>query len=326
MRAELWFKHDLRARTDPKMSYFLSLQGAQGYGVWWMLLEILHYQNDHTINLHTEGAGVAAQCGIDLVTFNSIINSLVVTGLLVQEEDVVYQATLKQSQAESSRAKQNQAEQKVLAGRLGGLKSVQAKREKKNQKDEQIQEDFKQNQAPASNSLDKKRIEENILIDKSINKRSRSQTEKLNFNEITFPPELNTPEAQEALRTWLVYKHTEHGDRYKSDQTVQALLAEWAPKGPEAFIAAVNFSMANRYKGLFSPKKEGQQTTQFRAHTAARTVEKNIEYTKQTEEFELDGPKDFTELLNIIEHSQEELRANEVHGRGLVSVPVRALK
>ena len=43
-----YFPHDCNARNDPKILALRSVFGAEGYGVYWMLIEILREQPDYT--------------------------------------------------------------------------------------------------------------------------------------------------------------------------------------------------------------------------------------------------------------------------------------
>ncbi len=53
-----WFKHDFNARRDQKILTMRSVYGAEGYGWWWMLIEMmreagdyrLKYTGKHTLN------------------------------------------------------------------------------------------------------------------------------------------------------------------------------------------------------------------------------------------------------------------------------------
>lgn len=122
-RDECWLKHDSRSRLDPKMSAYLQSAGMLGYGVFWALLEVLHYQNDHEIDLETEKRGLAAQFGIVLEQFESVVKWSVDAGLLRLENGKLYQSKLKQEQANRSKTKQDIANARSEAGRKGGLKS-----------------------------------------------------------------------------------------------------------------------------------------------------------------------------------------------------------
>ena len=46
-----YFSHDYNARRDPKILALRSVYGAEGYGWWWMLLEILREQENYKLDI-----------------------------------------------------------------------------------------------------------------------------------------------------------------------------------------------------------------------------------------------------------------------------------
>jgi len=120
MRDELWIKHDARSRLDPKMAYFLKLEGMAGYGIFWSLIEILHYQNNHEIDLNIELVGIADQLKLEEIVLQNVVRSLVKSRLFKQDGPAVFQSRLKQDQAKRSNNKQNLAKTRSEAGRRGG--------------------------------------------------------------------------------------------------------------------------------------------------------------------------------------------------------------
>lgn len=61
----LYFSHDGNARRDPKMIALRSVYGAEGYGWWWILVEILREQNGYKIDISKKFAfaSLAAELG-----------------------------------------------------------------------------------------------------------------------------------------------------------------------------------------------------------------------------------------------------------------------
>lgn len=129
MRDELWIKHDVRSRVDPKMALFLKRHGMIGYGVFWALMEVLHYQNDHEIDIEADLPGLAAQFGVeDPIELHCIIEGMVECGLMLLDAGRhLFQARLKEEQSNRSKTKQK-------AGSLGGIKSGEIRREKARQR------------------------------------------------------------------------------------------------------------------------------------------------------------------------------------------------
>lgn len=46
-----WFSHDANARRDQKILEMRSVYGTEGYGWWWMLLELMREATDHKLKL-----------------------------------------------------------------------------------------------------------------------------------------------------------------------------------------------------------------------------------------------------------------------------------
>lgn len=46
-----YFSHDSNARQDPKVSAMLSVYGAEGYGYYWMIVEMLREEATHTLDI-----------------------------------------------------------------------------------------------------------------------------------------------------------------------------------------------------------------------------------------------------------------------------------
>ena len=46
-----YFSHDANARQDPKILEMISVYGIEGYGRYWILVEMLREQSDYTLSL-----------------------------------------------------------------------------------------------------------------------------------------------------------------------------------------------------------------------------------------------------------------------------------
>ncbi len=72
---------------------------------------------------------------------------------------------------------------------------------------------------------------------------------------LVFPEKLDNEPCRNAWNSWLEHKKS-RGERYKSVQSQQQKLKEWA-EAPDEFIAAINFSMGNNWAGIFA-KRDGK--------------------------------------------------------------------
>ena len=81
---------------------------------------------------------------------------------------------------------------------------------------------------------------------------------------LKFPPSLDTQEAHEAWTRWLVYKKT-IGKPYKSADSQEAQLRRQEKLGATRFIAAVEFSIAQNYQGIFEENQNGKPRGDIRS-------------------------------------------------------------
>ena len=49
MKESYYFQHDYEPTSDPKISALLAEYGAEGYGIYWRIVEMLHSNPDHKI-------------------------------------------------------------------------------------------------------------------------------------------------------------------------------------------------------------------------------------------------------------------------------------
>ena len=49
MKQNFYFKHDAPSATNPKLAKLLQKEGARGYGVYWLLIELLRLQTDFSL-------------------------------------------------------------------------------------------------------------------------------------------------------------------------------------------------------------------------------------------------------------------------------------
>ena len=51
MKKTYYFQHDFEAISDPKIQYLIAKFGAQGYGLWWRIVEMLHQDENNRLPL-----------------------------------------------------------------------------------------------------------------------------------------------------------------------------------------------------------------------------------------------------------------------------------
>ena len=62
MKQNFYFKHDAPSATNPTLAKLLQKEGARGYGVYWLLIELLRLQTDFSLPV-TETAGLVSRLG-----------------------------------------------------------------------------------------------------------------------------------------------------------------------------------------------------------------------------------------------------------------------
>lgn len=286
MRQEAWIKHDVQSRSDGKMVWFMGRTGCEGYGAFWGTVEVLKYQRDHTIPLTgPEFEGIAEQLMLTPERYREILDVAVLARLFESDGESLWQHRLLVDEAERSKTKQE-------AGRLGGVRSGEARRRRggatneaenlASTNPEQSQTDSEANEAePLSNEatkldrldkIDEKRIDNNILSEPA---GSRKQ---IRLDQVEFPPSLDTPEVRQFLFEWLEHKRVTRRP-YKNAQSVNRLLKHWVQFGPVAFGDAVDLSIRQNYQGLIDPnlqKAGAKSSTGF-----SRSFESNVARREQ---------------------------------------------
>lgn len=51
MKKTYYFQHDFEAISDPKIQYLIAKFGAEGYGLWWRIVEMLHQDENNRLPL-----------------------------------------------------------------------------------------------------------------------------------------------------------------------------------------------------------------------------------------------------------------------------------
>ncbi|NLX55655.1 MAG: hypothetical protein GXY58_11120 [Planctomycetaceae bacterium] len=87
-------------------------------------------------------------------------------------------------------------------------------------------------------------------------KRTKRAHAAIDWDAIEWPPELDTPECRMAWAEWVAYK-TERGEGYKSAMSGRKVLAAKRGWGAARFVAAIDWSIASNYAGIWEKKKDG---------------------------------------------------------------------
>jgi len=80
-----WFKHDYNARNDEKILELRSICGAEGYGIYWMIVESMADSTNGGINASLMG-GLSGGYGVLKPRLIEIITCCVDVGLLYEKD------------------------------------------------------------------------------------------------------------------------------------------------------------------------------------------------------------------------------------------------
>lgn len=82
--------------------------------------------------------------------------------------------------------------------------------------------------------------------------------------DVHLPASLDTPECREATDKWLRHKR-KMGRSYKDASSFEGQLKRWEGRSPADYIAAVDYSIAQNYQGLFSEGKSNDRSQRSKA-------------------------------------------------------------
>lgn len=117
-----YFQHDYNARNDQKILELRAEYGAEGYGIWWMLLETIAEQ-DEGVKRGALG-GLKLAFGVDKETLEGVINLCLELGLLYESNGYLRNTRMDEHKTLRDKFKE--------AGRKGGKKSKKSSSPKDN--------------------------------------------------------------------------------------------------------------------------------------------------------------------------------------------------
>lgn len=118
MNTNFYFPHDYSARNDIKILKLRARRGAQGYGVYWMLIEALHELKDPKISRDDLDA-LAPSFNVPYEELTNIVNDAINVGLFQEDGEFFYSQRI----YEHLKIRENVSKARAEAGRRGGLKS-----------------------------------------------------------------------------------------------------------------------------------------------------------------------------------------------------------
>lgn len=129
----IYFSHDVSAASDPKLKALLKFYNSTGYGLYWRIIEVLHAEKPHKLNIDSYiFAQIADELYLDVDFVKSFVRKCVHYELFTLKENFVWSERVlrnieQQSKVSARRAevgsKGGQARAAALAQKSGGTTS-----------------------------------------------------------------------------------------------------------------------------------------------------------------------------------------------------------
>lgn len=241
-----YFSHDINAANDYKIIRLRSKLGAEGYGIYWMLIELL-YQNNNALPFECDSIAYALQTQCDKI--ESVVRDF---GLFEIEDNVITCPSISRRLTEM-----NERSEKAK-------RSAEARWNKSEKANNQTDSIAKEEQCDRNANALQTHSEGNAIKENKINNIYNNNAQQKvvrvdkKFKVDDVINEHVTEELKEAVKTWIDYKK-EKGQSYKSlrsFKTMVARLKELSGGSGERAYAIVSQSIANNWAGLFALKNE----------------------------------------------------------------------
>jgi len=114
-----WFSHDSNARHDPKICALRSVYGSEGYGWFWIIIEILREQKDYKLSINNkygfDALAMQMQCSSNAVEefINACVNDFTDSegnGLFQTDQKYIWSDSLIERMKEMEEKKQQRIE------------------------------------------------------------------------------------------------------------------------------------------------------------------------------------------------------------------------
>lgn len=109
-----YFSHDANARKDEKILCLLSEHGYEGYGIYWVLIEMMFENSDTAISRNLL-KGIAYDLRIDITVLQSVITTCYNVKLFAADKEKIWSNSLRRRKAEWDEKKKKRSE----AGKAG---------------------------------------------------------------------------------------------------------------------------------------------------------------------------------------------------------------
>ena len=114
MKESYYFSHDSNARNDEKILMLRAAHGLEGYGAFWVLIEMM-FENAETALSHSKTKGLAVNYNIDITVLESVINTCITENLFASDGEFFWSESLRRRKKKYQDLKEKKSE----AGKKG---------------------------------------------------------------------------------------------------------------------------------------------------------------------------------------------------------------
>jgi hypothetical protein len=120
MKETFYFQHDYNAHKDPRCGALLADYGAEGYGLYWALVEIMHQEGGRIEKFPKLFKGLAYQLSVGEEKLTEIVTAMIFDyQLFVEDDEHIWSERV----LLNFEIRDEKKRKKVEAGRLGGVRS-----------------------------------------------------------------------------------------------------------------------------------------------------------------------------------------------------------
>lgn len=227
MKEAYYFSHDSNAKDDPKCSQLIEDLGLEGYGIYWVLVEILRDQPSYSYPLKMIPI-IARKYNTTTPKVDVVVKNY---GLFQIQNDMFFSLSLnkrmEQKEAKSLKARESANKRWLQPQSDGNANALQPQFDGNAIKERKVKE---------------KKVKENKEINMIL------EIEKMFFAK---------PKIIESAKLWLKHKQ-EKKQPYKSIMWLVSMDSQISDFGENAVIEAINHGITCNYAGYF-PKKDNNR-------------------------------------------------------------------
>lgn len=119
MKDEIWFKHDKNARRDPKIQALRAKLGPEGYGIYFMLIEVMAEQAGYRLEkFPLMVAGLSIELGVKEELLEKVLGFIITECELFRQDDThIWSESLLRRMSAYDETRKKRAD----SGRIGGF-------------------------------------------------------------------------------------------------------------------------------------------------------------------------------------------------------------